>query len=317
MLLFHIKKHLKSKYLIGLLLIATLLNWSCDQEGIEENIPADPTLFELLNSHPKYSAFLRAADRAGLTSELQGNTPYTLFVPTNEAFQRANINVEQTAADVLKRVLQYHIFPGATRVGQLSNGYNKTVADVNIWLNRAVNPITGLATRIDLNEGRISTNILSNILASNGFLNEINFVATPPTNNVWQIIQQAPELQRLEEAIIRANLASALETTAPITVFAPVNTAFDTVNVANLSQEALVRLLSYHVVPGSANNNTLYYQKDLQDFAANTRIRTINNLEITVTRPGTVRLNGAANITTANVSATNGVVHRIDRVLMP
>ncbi len=314
-----IKKALWSKYLIVIfyIFIVTSLNWSCDQAGIQENIPTDPTLFELLNSHPKYAVFLRAAERAGLTSELNGNAPYTIFAPTNEAFQQAGINVEQAPTEILSRVVSYHILPGAARIGQLSNGYNKTLANTNIWLTRVVNPVTGLATRIDLNERRIATNILSNILARNGFLNEINFVATPPSNNVWQIIQNTPELQQLEELVIQADLVNALETTAPITVFAPDNAAFSAIDVTTLSHSELVRILSYHVVPGTANNNALYYQKDLQDFTADVRIRTINNLEITVNRPGTVRLNGTANIQTANLNATNGVVHRIDRVLMP
>jgi uncharacterized surface protein with fasciclin (FAS1) repeats len=121
-------------------------------------------------------------------------------------------------------------------------------------------------------------------------------------------------------ALKAAGLAEQASTPGPFTVFAPDNAAFDALpdgTVATLlkpeSKKTLSGILLYHVVQGSVMS------KDLKN---GQKIKTVNGDMLTVRmKGGKVMLEdakgGMATVTTADIKATNGVVHSIDTVLMP
>ena len=125
-----------------------------------------------------------------------------------------------------------------------------------------------------------------------------------------------PDLSTLVTALKAGDLVDTLSAPGPFTVFAPTNEAFNALPsgaVASLlkpqNKPQLVDVLTYHVVAGTV------YAKDLKDGETLTTVEG-KTLTVRVTNSGTVLVNSAV-VTTADVLASNGVVHIIDGVLMP
>lgn len=141
-----------------------------------------------------------------------------------------------------------------------------------------------------------------------------------PTNDVVQIVQADPQFSILVEAVVAADLAGALKGAGPFTVFAPTNAAFAAaLTELGITKEALLadkallsKILTYHVVPAKVLKaqvllgkpvNTLQGESITLDGAA--------NLTITDQR------GRKANVTSTDILASNGVVHVIDKVILP
>jgi len=117
----------------------------------------------------------------------------------------------------------------------------------------------------------------------------------------------------LVEAVTKAGLAAALSADGPFTVFAPTNEAFKALfkqlgvsGIKDLTAEQLTPILTYHVVSGKVMSTDL----------TNTSVATLNGQKIKIDISNGVKIN-ESNVTTADISGTNGVVHVIDRVLIP
>lgn len=133
------------------------------------------------------------------------------------------------------------------------------------------------------------------------------------TNTVVQIAVANPDFSILVEAVTKANLAGALSAEGPFTVFAPTNAAFNALfkqlgvsGVKDLTAEQLSPILTYHVVSGKVMSTDL----------TNTSVATLNGQKIKIDLTNGVKINDS-NVTKADISGSNGVVHVIDRVLLP
>jgi uncharacterized surface protein with fasciclin (FAS1) repeats len=124
---------------------------------------------------------------------------------------------------------------------------------------------------------------------------------------------KTPQLSTLLSLVKRAGLADELSAPGALTVFAPTNAAFAKVPKATLNMLAkkpalLKRVLLYHVVAGKVTAAKVVKLTSAKTLAGpSVRIRVTGT---------TVRINDAR-VTTADVKASNGVVHVIDRVLIP
>lgn len=116
----------------------------------------------------------------------------------------------------------------------------------------------------------------------------------------------------LVAAVTAAGLVDTLKGEGPFTVFAPTDEAFaalpeGTIEALLADPEALAAILTYHVVAGKVMST---------DLTEGMTAATVNGAEITITLEGGAKVNGA-NITTADIEASNGVIHVIDAVIMP
>jgi len=158
--------------------------------------------------------------------------------------------------------------------------------------------------------------------ASNGVVHIIDTVLIPvsianpkPTKNIVQLASGNSDLTTLVSALEAGNLIKPLEGRGPFTVFAPTNEAFAklpkaTLNYLNKNMNLLVEVLKYHVVPGAA-----VYSKDLKESQT---VKTLEGDSLTVDKHWSgVFVNKKSQVTTADVGATNGVVHLINTVLVP
>jgi uncharacterized surface protein with fasciclin (FAS1) repeats len=155
-------------------------------------------------------------------------------------------------------------------------------------------------------------------LASNGVIHTINRVILPADKNIVQTAQSLPDFSILVEAVVAANLAATLSGSGPFTVFAPTNAAFAALlTELNLSKEALLadtalltRVLTYHVLP----SRVLKAQVPV-----GTAITTVEGGTFTVNSSLAItdQRNRPSQIGATDVFTSNGVIHVIDRVLLP
>merc|ERR1712086_596044 len=135
------------------------------------------------------------------------------------------------------------------------------------------------------------------------------------TQTIVDLAVATPDLSTLVAALKAGGLVDTLSGKGPFTVFAPTNEAFAALpagTLANLlkpeNEAQLVDLLTYHVVSGDV------HAKDITDMEM---IKTVEGKNVTARVTGAGILINSAKVVTADVEASNGVVHIIDAVLMP
>jgi len=134
------------------------------------------------------------------------------------------------------------------------------------------------------------------------------------SSDIVSLAAETESLSTLVAAVKAAGLVETLQGDGPFTVFAPTNEAFAALPEGTLdnllkpeNKEQLVAILTYHVVSGNVKST------DLSDGMTAT---TVNGKDVTVSLENGVQINGA-NVTAADVEASNGVVHIIDAVILP
>ncbi len=152
--------------------------------------------------------------------------------------------------------------------------------------------------------------ILSSVLALSALLGACATVSSPQP--MAGVIASDPELSTLNELIKTAGIAQDLNAQGPQTVFAPSNAAFKAVPAKTLEELAanparLKDVLTYHVVAG----------KVMAADVKNGPAKTVQGANVALARAGAFVTVEEALVIRADVAATNGVVHVVDRVLLP
>jgi uncharacterized surface protein with fasciclin (FAS1) repeats len=273
-------------------------------------LPPTGTVVDVIVNSPDHTTLEAAVIAAGLAGTLSGTGPFTIFAPTDAAFEALpSGTVEALLADIpaLTNILTYHAVAGSAFSAGLNNG-------------QMIMTIQGQDVTVTFNNGNVFINdaqvTVADIVATNGVVHVIDAVLIPAavTNGtVVDIIVNSPDHTTLEAAVIAANLAGTLSGTGPFTVFAPTDAAFaalpaGTVEALLADIPALTNILTYHAVAGTALSS---------DLSNGQMIMTIQGQDVTVTIDnGNVFINNAQ-VTVADIIATNGVVHVIDAVLLP
>ncbi|XP_053377483.1 periostin-like [Mercenaria mercenaria] len=249
---------------------------------------------------------------AGLESALKGNGPFTVFGPTNAAFEALPAAVKDKLTkdkDLLKKVLEFHVASGKAYSSQLSN--NMMVQSLDSTLSIRVNIYQKESKQVVTVDGAEVVMVDQN--ATNGVIHVIDKVMFPlPSEDIPKTVAATPNLSTLLYAVAQGQLAGPLAGSGPFTLFAPNNAAFDKLPPGALSdllsnQTALVAVLKYHVVVAC-------------DYSAGLSSGSVQTLEgksvtIAVTADGVTVDN--AKVVTADIPTSNGVIHEIDTVLLP
>ena len=135
---------------------------------------------------------------------------------------------------------------------------------------------------------------------------------SPGPSTIADATARTPELSTLNRLIAEAGLGDTLRGQGPFTVFAPSDEAFKAVPAKTLAElgrdkALLVSVLTYHVVPG----------KTMAADVKNSNAKTVNGATLALAKAGTMVTVEDAVVVQADVAASNGVVHVIDRVLLP
>ena len=265
------------------------------------------TISGIVTSNPSYSLLAKAVLRAGLAETLNGPGPFTVFAPNDAAFQASGIDaaaIDGMSASDLARIIGYHALSAKVPSASVKAGVVTTVSELSLFLT--------VGAGVDLNGGNATTGGArvqsADIEARNGVIHGIDRVLLPPDVTA---LARYGGLSTLAGAIGSAGLGGALSGNGPFTVFAPTNEAFGAL-ASVPTGAALAAVLKYHVVGTSVPSSAVPAQ------AASISMNEYGD-PLTLlfdTRSG-VKINGGAEVKMADLRATNGVVHVIDRVLLP
>lgn len=314
----------------GIFALAFIPLMSCSDDDNDSTSGNDDTIAEMVDDNANLSMLEDALERTNLTATLDGSTDLTVFAPTNQAFSAfldANgyDNINEVPVAALKEIIMNHVVSGANTSTSLSTGYVKTMAkgaSSTNMLSMFINTSNGVMINGGSSNGgaKVTT---ADMIASNGVVHIVDHVIELPT--IASHAMANPEFSVLVQALTRddqpdfAGILSGTED-APFTVFAPANSAFTNLlneleldGLAQVPQATLENTLKYHVVAGQ---NVL--SASLMD---NMNVQTFQGGSFTVNLEGGASITDAngrvAKITAADVQATNGVIHAIDKVLLP
>jgi len=258
-------------------------------------------------ANPKLKGLVTAVQAAGLVETLKGEGPFTVFAPTDDAFRKlgratgeALINDPATLASILT----YHVVPGKLYSPDVLRQTSLATVNGN---DLVVRMIKG---KPYINNARI---IVTDIVTTNGVIHLIDTVLLPPTKDIVDTAIADKDLEALVAAVQAATLVEALKSEGPFTIFAPTDEAFKKLGRATLEAlladpDQLRGILLYHAVSGKV------YSGDVVKLESAT---TLNGADVSImVKNGKVYVNNARVIKT-DILATNGVIHKIDTVLLP
>ncbi len=274
-------------------------NWKAE---LTEVVLPNKNIVELIVEDGRFTTLVAALQSADLVTALSGEGPFTVFAPTDTAFEALE---EIPGGEVLKEILLYHVAAGRFNSSKLlEEELTETLQGENIKVSFNEN------NEIVIND---TVKVISaNIGGSNGIIHIIEAVLLPPslqpTPSILEIAIATPELSTLVGAVQSAGLVEALSGEGPFTVFAPTNAAFDTLESIP-GGDALKEVLLYHVVSGKYT---------AEDLLAKQEITTLQGEKVTIEMiDDKVFLNGNVEVAIADIEASNGIVHVISGVLLP
>ena len=302
--------------------------------GSDEHAPPPPGTLAAEATARGFTSLVAAADKAGLVPALSASSSsLTVFAPTDAAFAAlattlgfpsATAMVAALDGPTLAKILQYHVLPTKKVAADLVAAGAKSTQSTLYTFEGAASTLaldTSAGVKITdevLNQVTVQT---ADVAASNGVIHVIDKVLVPPgVLNLVQMAKLNPTFSVLVEAVGAANLATTLSGTGPFTVFAPTNDAFTAAlgelgvtKAQLLASPGLVGVLTYHVVAGNVRAaNVVALPKPASVTTVQGTAFTVGiNLAIT---DGRARV---ATLLATDVIASNGVIHVIDKVLLP
>lgn len=326
-----------SKFSFFLFLSLTLVLTSCDDDDDPDPpvTPSGPTMniAEIAQDNSQFSILVDALVATDLVVVLEGDGPFTVFAPNNDAFNayfdEANLTddnndgsrVDEAAAtlgaETVKQLLLYHVLGAEIAAADVAT---KTYVTTQSTSSPDQNPLSLLAepanTTVWVNggSGKGATVIAADIMATNGVIHEVDGVLELP--NVVDHAVFNSDLSELAGAVVATDLADPLSMASTLTVFAPTNAAFAEIQtvVDGLTNDQLADVLRYHVLPIEIRAEDISSGDQTTLLGQSVSINILND-DVTVT---ITDVNGEANTVTAtNIQGTNGVVHVIDGVLIP
>ena len=275
-------------------------------------------IVELAQNTPDLSILVEAVVAAGLAPTLSTGT-LTVFAPTNAAFAalltELGVTKEALLANkpLLTAVLTYHVL-------------GSKVMRADVPLGKAITPVSGGFFKIESNNGlkitdgrnRVSTITSTDIQASNGVVHLVDKVLLPADKDIVATASALPDFSILVEAVVAAGLVSTLQGAGPFTVFAPTNAAFAalltelgvTKDALLANKTLLTQVLTYHVVPARVLK---------AEVPVNTAITTVQGQTFTINSSMVITDQNmrTSNIVATDVFTNNGVIHVVDKVILP
>jgi len=273
-----------------------------------EGAPAADSTLAAVAKTADLTTLLSLIEVSGLQLPADGRV--TVFAPTNKAFaalpaETVKFLTSEDGRPTLRTILKHHVLPMALDSGSLLQ-------------RRNVLALSGQNLAID-GEGLTIAGALfvkTDVQFDRGIVYVIDRVMMPETRSVAEIVSQDPRLSTLLTAVTTAGLATQLgsENEGPWTVLAPSNEAFSALGeeqikalMADPSQ--LANVLGAHMIPSRIMRSDMIAQRSARTLLGRDAV-SFSLID------GHIRVAGAG-IITGNIEASNGVIHIIDRVIVP
>ena len=293
--------------------------------------PSESTIINIAAADERFTTLVAALGATGLDTVLASDTEtFTVFAPTDAAFEAmgsANVTALLGDLDNLTEILQQHVITDAAvdavTAYSLSGNAATTVGGAEV-------PIS-ISSKRELRVGGAKV-IIADIHASNGVIHVIDTVIVgaaglpTPTLNIVEVATAAGGFEILLELLSIADLDGALtDADKSFTVFAPTDAAFQKLgafplafllgNPAILADTLLYHVYADSVVLADGAISVAASDQSILEMANATAEKSGGRTALSLSDTGlTVNL---ASVTSANVMASNGVIHVIDNVMLP
>lgn len=299
-----------NKFLLAILAISTLTLTSCnkDDDDNANPTPVESNIVELAQNNG-FNSLATALTITELVDDLQGEGPFTVFAPTDQAFSNLLTEIGQTdiydiPKDILKEVLLYHVVPLNVPSKSISDGEVATLQGSNIMIS----------TMDGIKINNASVIMPYDVTASNGVIHTVDQVLVPESvaqfvNTILEPAFFNKNFSKLVMAASKADLITTILETPELTIFAPTNDAFEAsgINPETIDAETLTAVLTYHVVPSKVMSSQI---------PSETATVNGNKLHFSVLN-NVSYINGNTQITGVDIESGSGVVHVIDKVVIP
>lgn len=313
---------------IPLCIAGSLLVTGCDKDDDDDDNNSSGNITEIVVASADFSTLETAVVKANLQATLSGAGPFTVFAPNNAAFTASGITdatLNSLTQAQVQTILLYHTLNGRVPAANVPAGPNAKVTTASgdsVFVTKNSNGVFVNGIKVEQ----------ADINADNGVIHRIGKVLLPPAGNIVATAQAPGSgLDSLVKAIVRATNAPGGDPTlittlqnATLTVFAPGNAAFtqllQALGLTDINQipvNTLLAVLRYHVVGGRAFSSDLANGNLSMLAGGNTTINLTNGTGGGPTITGNGNSGNKSNIVATNIMARNGVVHVIDRVLLP
>jgi transforming growth factor-beta-induced protein len=268
--------------------------------------PEPMTIVDVAVADGRFTTLAAALGAADLVETLQGEGPFTVFAPTDDAFAMLpEGTVEALLADIpaLTEILLYHVVSGEVMA-----------ADV-VGLSSA-ETVGGMPLKISVDGDKVMINgaqvLITDVQADNGVIHVIDSVLLPP-GDIVEVAVADGRFTTLATALTEAGLVETLQGEGPFTVFAPTDDAFaklpeGTIEALLADIPALSDILLFHVAPESYMASEVVEMPVIQTAQGGSLIVQVMDSK--------VMINGAEVIIT-DIYASNGIIHVIDTVMLP
>jgi len=260
-----------------------------------------------------YNTLLGLLNTSGLVDQVLNAPTMTLFAPTDEAFANMNpreLSKLQNSVKQLVNVLSYHVSTEEVvkAKGHFSDHVLKSISGKPVRINVYRQSHIVSAEGVKISE--------ADIHVANGIVHGIDGIMTPPEGDIIDIISQRNDLKTLYKYLNTSGLVDTIKADQNITVFAPTDKAFNSVNSKVIDYLAanpnvLKGVLLYHVV-GKASLYSIG-MRHAMTFQTMNHKKPIMLIE---DNTGDIFIDHAR-VSERDISATNGVLHVIDEVLIP
>lgn len=268
-----------------------------------------------------FTTLAAALNAAGLVETLKGEGPFTVFAPTDAAFAALPAGTVETLLKDpkgdLTQILLYHVISGKVMAADVTNGLEAaTVQGGKVTFKVDSNGVM-------INDAKIVT---TDIVASNGVIHVIDKVimptpkeaaaAKPALADIVDTAVAAGNFTTLVKAVEAAGLVETLKGKGPFTVFAPTDEAFAALPAGTLDEllkdpsGKLTEILLYHVVPGQVMAADVVGLNGKE-------VATVGGKMLKITVDGDKVMINDANVITTDIATSNGVIHVIDKVVLP
>lgn len=288
----------------------------------------------------KFTFLAAAVTRAGLVEALKGPGPFTVLAPTDDAFKKTPFDTidKINAADpaTLAQILKYHVIAAKAQAADVTKLTSaETLApgsgDGKIQIRIAVSGanVTIFPTK-DLSAGPAAGAdpgakvTQTDVQAKNGVIHVLDTVLIPPSKDLVGAASSYPALSTLTSVVASnpgggaPSLAETLQSKGQFTVFAPTNDAFTAAQgtIAQLTPDQVRTVLLYHVLPAFSTSG------DVAKATPQTALATAatgKSLNVVPGSPPKIKdsTDTAANLAATDVITKNGIVHVVDKVLVP
>ncbi len=270
------------------------------------------SIIDVATGAGSFGTLLAALEAADLTEVLEGEGPFTVFAPTDEAFAALLTELGVTAEELLARedlatILLYHVISGAAVAsGDVMTGPATTAADLSVWIDAS--------NGVSVNSAMVQT---ADVAADNGVIHIVDSVILPV--DIAGYAALTGQHGSLLAAVTAADLAGAVTDPAnKVTVFAPTDAAFTAaLEALSLTFEelaadvaTLTTILTYHVYAGEVLSTDVVGLDGQEVTMVSGEAALVNATDLTIGGAG-------LNADLLDIRTTSGVIHVLNDVMVP